>query len=227
MKLALSLAPLFVASIAYAQAPGETPIAPPPAAESCDSSLVQESVMANRWAVGLSIGHMTVAPDATPDSKSEFGYGELSLRFRATLHLELELAVGGGRQQLDKGQDGDLESHTGILAARWRFFPQHKWNFYVEAGLGGAAIVHKDASDKETNNAMQPLGMFGVGLERRWNHFALAAELRGIGMGEKKQDTMAVPATTGGGTDPGTTMTQTTIEKRSGGTFTIGASYYF
>lgn len=223
MKLALSLAPLFVASIAYAQAPGMTPVAPPqPAAEPCAPNLVEEPVMANRWAVGLSVGHMTVSPDSMPDSKSEFGYGELSLRFRATLHLELELAVGGGRQQLDHGQDGDLESHTAVFAARWRFMPQHKWNWYLEAGLGGAAIVHKDATDKETNDAMQPLGMFGVGLERRWTNFALAAELRGIGMGEKKHDAMAVPATTGG-----TDTTTTTIEKRSGGTFTIGASYYF
>src|SRR4051812_48683665 len=56
------------------------------------------NVMANRWAVGLSIGGFSVSPDNAPDQQTQFNIGELALRFRATPHLELEVAVGGGSE---------------------------------------------------------------------------------------------------------------------------------
>src|ERR1041385_1765481 len=87
---------LFVAATAYAQAPGEVaPTAPPPTTDtSCGGGGdVHESVMANRWAVGLSIGSLGISPKDQPDNKTEFGVGSLSFRYRATLHLEIELAL--------------------------------------------------------------------------------------------------------------------------------------
>src|SRR5204863_131225 len=64
------------------------------------------SVMANRWAIGLSVGSMSLAPKGSPDDKTDFGVGELALRFRATPHLELELTAGGGRERTADNQDG-------------------------------------------------------------------------------------------------------------------------
>src|SRR5262249_40724691 len=113
--LALSLAPLFAASLARAQAPGEVApqivvapvVAPVVVAPTPTAAVVApapavvpgnvicgggggESVMANRWAIGFSVGSMSLAPDAAPDDKTAFAVGELALRFRATPHLELE-----------------------------------------------------------------------------------------------------------------------------------------
>ncbi|HEV7559549.1 MAG TPA: hypothetical protein VGO00_28935, partial [Kofleriaceae bacterium] len=131
MSLRLIIASLFVAGTAYAQAPGEVPapvapvvvVAPP----------VEVPVMANRWSVGLSVGGMGLAADATPDAKTNFSIGELAVRFRATPHLEIELAVGGGRQN-DNGMDGDLQVSTAAVALRYRFMPHSRWNWYLMGG---------------------------------------------------------------------------------------------
>jgi hypothetical protein len=234
--LAFSLAPLFAASLAHAQAPGEW--APPPVAAPdgaacgpCGCRHI-ESVMQNRWAIGLSLGSMSLAPDGQSDNQTTFAVGELALRFRATPHLELELSAGGGREQLPDNQQGDLEVTTVALAARWRFNPEGAWNWFVMAGVGGAAVTFHDATQDERDQATHPLGMLGVGLERRFHHFAVPAELRAIGIGERKRDDaqMAPPPPS----DPAPRATVVTpptttspSQKQSGGVATIGLSYYF
>src|SRR5262245_34044156 len=128
----LVLVSMFVAGTAYAQAPGETElgeasgapgmVAPNPCG--CGGVAPARNVLADRWAVGLSVGSLAVGPrDASPDQQAQFGIGQLSIRFRATLHLELEAAFGGGRQQLHDGTEGDLEVATGALGLRYRFRP--------------------------------------------------------------------------------------------------------
>ena len=233
---ALSL-PLAFGSLAHAQAPGE--VSAQPVVMVPDSACVAcgcnrpETVMSRRWAVGLSLGSMTLAPDAQPDDKTAFAVGELALRFRATRHLELELAVGGGREHTDDDQDGELAVSTALLAARWRFFPEHAWNVYLMAGIGGAAVTRHDATDQERSDATQPLAMLGVGVERRFRHFALQAELRAVGMGNRDHEAPAMPDAAALSAQV-TTMTTTVTappapldEKRGGGSFSIGLSYYF
>jgi opacity protein-like surface antigen len=233
------LAPLFAASLAHAQAPGEW--APPPVAGGDGATACAapcgcrhvESVMENRWAIGLSVGSMSLAPDGQPDSKTSFGVGELALRFRATPHLELELSAGGGREQLADNQQGSLEVNTVALAARYRFNPEGAWNWFVMGGIGGASVTLHDATQKERDDATHPLGMLGVGVERRFHHFALQAELRAIGIGDKKTSdpAMAAPPPATDATAMTTTVTPPTTtspsDKQSGGVFTIGLSYYF
>jgi opacity protein-like surface antigen len=235
--LALSLAPLFAASVASAQAPGEQePIAAPDAATACGAPCGcrhLESVMDNRWAVGLSLGSMSLAPDGQTDSKTSFGVGELALRFRATPHLELELSAGGGREQRDDNQQGDLEVNTVALAARYRFNPDGAWNWFAMAGLGAASVTFHDATQQERDDATHPLAMLGVGVERRFHHFALQAELRAIGIGEKHHSDPAMdpPPPAADATAMATTVTPPTTsspdQKQSGGALTIGLSYYF
>jgi opacity protein-like surface antigen len=235
MSLRLIIASLFVAGTAYAQAPDESnpPVAAPgmvapvvvapiAVAARCGDCI---PVMANRWSVGLSIGGMGLAPQSASDDKTNFSIGELAVRFRATPHLEIELAVGGGRQN-DNGMDGDLEVNTAAIALRYRFMPYRKWNLYALAGIGGASVVSHEASDQERNDATRPLFELGFGIERRFTHFALSAELRGVALGETKAESDAMPVTT----DASTTMpppATTSTDKLSGGQFTIGASYYF
>jgi hypothetical protein len=229
--------PLLFAPLAHAQAPGEVAVqpvvmVPESACVACGCNR-GETVMSRRWAVGLSLGSMSLAPDGRPDEKTAFAIGELALRFRATRHFELELAAGGGRERHDD-QDGDRSVSAVMLAARWRFLPEHAWNVYVTGGIGGASVNRHDATDQERNDATQPLAMLGVGVERRFRHFALQAELRAVGMGNKDHgdSAMARDAATGAPPEMATTTTTTTPpaaadEKRGGGSFSIGASYYF
>jgi len=227
----LSLSPLLVASVAHAQAPGEmAPVAGPPAQPVAAPVAVRESVMANRWAIGLSFGGLGVAPEDNPDAKTNFNIGEIALRYRVTRRLELELAVGGGRQVLEDDSEGDLEASTGMLAARYRFMPEHKWNWFLMAGIGGTSIADHDATDEERDAQSRGMFTLGAGIERRFRHFALQAELRGVGLGPR--DTEDVPATEvmGTGTAPAAAPPPAPMEAKdnlSGGVFTIGASYYF
>lgn len=199
-------------------APGMmVPQAPPPViVESCDCIA---NVMENRWAVGLSIGGTSLAADGAPNEQANFNVGELALRFRATPHFELELAIGGGHQDLGDGTVGDQAIRTVALSARYRFAIHSHWNWWLMGGLGAATFGTDDASNEELDANQRPLFQAGVGLEHRWNHFALQAELKGVGLGEAKgYDSKPVPGTIGRNGD-GSTV--------SGGTFTIGAGYYF
>jgi hypothetical protein len=182
----------------------------------------RESVMANRWSLSLSVGSMSLAPKDSPDDQTAFALGELALRFRATPHLELELAVGGGRERTADDQEGDREVTTAAFALRYRFRPEAAWNWFAMVGVGGASVTRHDASKQERDDAMQPMGMLGVGIERRFRHFALQAELRAVGLGkhedDAKSDAMA---------EAMTVTTTSANTERSGGAFSVGLSYYF
>lgn len=225
--LVLAVIPLFAAATASAQAPGEmAPTAPLPPAQPAPS------VMDHRWAIGLGVGSLGLAPEDNPDAKIEFSIGQLSVRYRATRQLELELAFAGGRQQLDNGQDGDLAVASGTLGARYRFMPESAWNWWLMAGLGGTTVARHDATKQERDDASRGHGVLGAGLERRFERFALQVEARMIRVGDKQQTDAApapavvMPGTTGGVPQPPMTTT-TAVGAQTGGSITIGASYYF
>jgi hypothetical protein len=221
----VSLLPLFLASRAHAQAPGEQLAVEPP-----EPMVIQvarpASVMDDRWAVGLSLGSMSLTPDGSHDHTG-FGIGELAVRFRATPHLELEASAGGGREQLDNGDQGDLEVNTAAVALRYRFNPEGAWNWYVMGGLGGASVTFHDATSQERDAATHALAMLGAGVERRFHHFALQAELRGVSIanGHGNDDKMAEAAPVSGTVSSPAPSPAST--KLTGGSLTIGASYYF
>ena len=239
--LAISLAPLFATSLAHAQAPGEVvaqpvvfapdaspafaPIAAPPVACAMPCTDCRESVMANRWSIGLSFGGMSLAPKDSPDDTTGFAIGELALRYRVTRHLELELSAGGGRERTSDDMEGDLSVTAAALSARYRFMPEAAWNLFVMGGIGGASVVRHDATDQERKDATQPFGMLGVGIERRFRHFAIEAELRGIGMGKAKDDASDPPVAETAVMSP--TTTRDPGVERSGASFSVGVSYYF
>ena len=224
----LVLAVLCLSATAYAQAPGEMAPMDQPPPPPCVGE-VHESVMANRWAIGLGIGGLGLAPENQPDAKTDFSIGQLSLRYRASLHLELELAVGGGREKLSDGTQGDLEARTAVLGLRYRFAPEEKWNWWLMGGIGGVSIASAEATDQQRKDAERGLFELGIGLERRFHHFALDAELRAVGVAAPKNATTSPPVMAEpGGTVP-VSMPAPTMpsDKLSGGQLTIGASYYF
>ncbi|NVB77167.1 MAG: hypothetical protein HOV81_02125, partial [Kofleriaceae bacterium] len=140
MKLGFVAASLLLASTAYAQAPGDyygddvtppgmTPTAPVPVA----APPVERPL---RWSVGLGIGSVGLAPHNDPENETDFAVGQLAVRYRATRHLEIELAVAGGREQLESGEEGDNEVSQAVLALRYRFMPERPWNWWLMAGMG-------------------------------------------------------------------------------------------
>lgn len=234
------------AATAFAQAPGDYQTQPsyeaqplmPPGYASPQPMVIapaRPSVMANRWAIGLSFGQLSLAPKDSPDNKTDFGVGQLSLRFRATLHLELELALGGGRERLPDGTQGDLETKTGMIALRYRFAPEQHWNWWIMGGLGGIQTAPHGSDDQTFKDSERPMGALGIGIEHRWDRFALHAELAAISVGPPKQDqqqpvmgTVSPPATTTTTQPvPQTGPTMPTSDQLGGGQLTLGASYYF
>lgn len=241
----LGLAPLLIASVAHAQAPGEvmvvpvqpvvpiavTPVAVVPVDPAAPVVVEQprEPIMANRWSIGLSVGALSLAPQGQSDT-TDFSLGELALRFRLTPHLELEASAGGGRQQINN-KDADLEINTAALAARWRFNPEGSWNWFAMAGIGAASIASHEASSQQRDDVTQPLAMLGIGLEWRFRHLALQAETRAVALGERNRDSgvmadSAPPAMTAATTSTPVSTTSSPI-KQSGASFTVGLSYYF
>ncbi|HUS26999.1 MAG TPA: hypothetical protein VMZ53_00765 [Kofleriaceae bacterium] len=247
MKIGLVLGSLVLcglSSAAYAQAPGDyyegdETLAPPGMAPEVapDPAPAPPPVRQRRWSVGLNFGGLNVAPHTQPENESEFGVGQLALRYRPWRHLEIELALGGGREQLEDGTEGEREVSTSVLALRYRFNPQKRWNWWLMAGMGSFAVTNQWASDDEKEAAVQSTLQFGVGLERRWHRFALQLEIRAVGVAPNEDDMTVYD---GGGavpTAPGETMEPTPPPKDptyspaadgwKGGQTTIGASYYF
>jgi opacity protein-like surface antigen len=236
---AFSLAPVLAASSAYAQAPGDVSPAPYYAPAPTPAPVyppAHSPVMARRWAIGLSLGGYSVAPDgAAEGTETQFRVAELALRYRASRRLELELGLSGGREVLDDETEGDLATGSVTLALRYRFRPERRWSWFVMAGLGGTVIAPHQSTDAEREGATRPLGMLGIGVERRFRRFALQAEVRGVGIGPREDAMEEVPAVDGGGAIPPTmpvprlpgSAATTHAEELGGGMFTIGASYYF
>lgn len=233
MRLLSVLAPLLLASTAHAQAPGEmTPMGPPPAPAAPQS---EWSVMQNRLSIGLSVGQATLARDATPDAKTDFSIGELTLRYRLRPEWEAELALGGGNEKLKDGSQGDRQLTSATLGLRYRFRPADQLNWFLLAGLGGSAVASSSATSDQRDAATRGHVQVGGGIEYRWTHFALQAEVRLTAMGQPKSasDTTIMPVTGGIDTPPSNVApgpkptTNGTQDTMSGGQLTIGASYYF
>jgi hypothetical protein len=226
-------------SPALAQAPGDvqpgapapvTPVAPVVACACGAPDFVP--VMADRWSVGFAVGGLGLTPKGS-STATQFGIGELAFRYRLGLHLELQAAVGGGSEsQQQDGTSGDLAVSEAVLSARWHFRAQRRWNWYVDAGLGALTVADKDATSAQRSDASRGLFELGIGVERRFRHFALAAELHAIGVGAAKQSsaTTAMPATstsTSTMAAPPSSAISNADPSASGAELTFGASYYF
>ena len=236
--LALSLVPAALAlpATANAQAPGETYYAQPPSETTPAPAPVVVATtgrdpLAQRWAIGLQFGGMGIAPDDAMED-TEFATAELNVRFRATRRLEILLAFTGGRQMIEDAygdqQEGDLALDMLTLGARFNFRPASRWNWYLMAGIGSTLIAHYETPEEVRDELRRPHGMFGIGIERRWTHFALQAELRGISVGEPEDGDEVMPVRPDGSREPAPDVDfATTNDELGGGQFTFGASFYF
>ena len=224
MKIGLVLVPLLAAGSAYAQAPGDYysdgDVAPPGMAAPVAPAIVAPAppFRPQRWSVGLNVGSIGVAPHMQPENETDFAVSQLALRYRPWRHLEIELLLGGGSEQTQDGNVGDRELSEAVLSLRYRFSPTHNWNWWLSAGMGSFAVTYAGASNDQRDQATQSTLQFGVGLERRWTHFALSADLRAVGVAPNDDTTkLGMPV------DGGYYMQ----DGWKGGQFVVGASYYF
>lgn len=227
-------------STAYAQAPGEYEQinAPGMAPVVAPAVVVTPPPRIRRWSVGLGIGSLDLAPHSAPDATTTYAVGSLSVRYLATRRLEVELAFAGGREQLEDGSEGYREVSQAVLALRYRFKPQRRWNWWLMAGMGSLAVTPIEASDEEREYATQSTLQFGVGIERRFRRFAIQAELRAVGVAPNEDaPPMAYPDGGPSPTEPGAgggmrlppyePPTSSPYEGKAGGQFSISGNYYF
>jgi hypothetical protein len=239
MKLPVVLASLFVATTAYAQAPGDYAegTAAPDEAVAAPGTVAPVVVVPTppppkprRWSVGLGVGSLSLAPHNAPDVETEYGIGQLAVRFLATRHLEIELAFGGGAEKLEDGEEGDRQISQGVLALRYRFSPGRRWNWWLMAGMGSLSVTRAEPTKEEREQAEQSTLQFGVGLERRWSRFALQLEMRAVGV--KAHDVEEMPV--GGAIVDGQMLpppkeptTTSAHDGMSGGQLVFSGNYYF
>jgi opacity protein-like surface antigen len=234
-RFGLVLVPLFASATAFAQAPGEVGPEEPPAPPSSTPVVTENpcgggghAIMRRRFAVGVNVGGMSLTvDDDLNQTETKFRTAELSIRYRASRRLELELLLSGGRQVLEDGTDGELAMGGGTLAARYRFRPERAWNWWLMAGIGGTVIERHSSTDDERSTAQRGHFAFGIGLEHRWRVFGIHAELRGVAMGPREDQVMTQPVGPGRDNPTATLGDPRTGGDLSGGQFTLGASLYF
>jgi hypothetical protein len=215
---------VLVPTLAFAQAPGSYYAQPPSETSPVEPVIVQPvreiEPMANRFAVNVNVGGFSIAPeDAEEGQETDFSIAELQLRFRATRRLEVFLAFAGGRQQLDNDEEGELAMDQVTLGLRFNFRPEHHWNWYLMGGFGSTLIAPHDTPDEARDDMRRGHAVFGIGLEHRWQSFALSAELRGVAVAEDEEMVRTQPVRFDGNLMDGREL--------GGGQFTLGGSFYF
>jgi hypothetical protein len=180
-----------------------------------------------KWGIGLRVTSLTLAPESNPDAETEYGGGGLQLRYRLAPRWQLELAVDHVNEKLEDGTMGTRQLDSVTLAAQYHFRPYHRWDWYAMVGIGGTANGDPDISDEEREASSVGHFALGVGLERRWTHLAIGAELRAVGLAPR-EDAQDAPQTEPVRPTGMTVPTQEIVsEGASGGQLSIAATYYF
>jgi len=199
----------------YYRGPSATPVtvytppaAPPPP---------PRPVFNSRWSIGFALGGASFAPEGNADAQADFDLGQLAVRYRGWRHLELELAMAGGTQQLpeDRAYDGAYEIAQVTFAAKYRFNVQNHWNWWLMAGVGSTTIAPEGAGEEQRSANERPHGLVGIGLEYRWTKFAIQAEAKAIKLGQT-EDEQELEDVTG-----------EKMPEIGGGSFTVGGAFYF
>jgi len=179
-----------------------------------------------RWGIGVHLGGLGVTSERDRDDggdadKTDLGLVGLQLRFRLHRRWELELDVSAMGGELSG--PGDTRRTTGavILGGMFHINPDSRWLWSVLLGVGGARdrIWYEKNGDRVTQAEFaEGLVRLGIGLERRFGSWGLAAQLYGVGLA-RDEDQLDGPEFVGrDGPVP---------EKSSGGLFQLVASYYF
>lgn len=178
------------------------------------------------WGIGLHLGGMGVHPehDDSEEAHTALGGGGVQVRYRLAPRWELELDLSGYEENRRENDGDGLRRTMGVvmLGAMFHINPHSDWKWSVLAGVGGAhdTLEAENKAGERRRVAEFSNGVFrlGIGLEKRWERFGLAAQIYGIGM-ERDDDELDGPDY----------MDQDTpiARKQSGGLFQIVGNYYF
>jgi len=199
VSVALALG-LFLAAAhqAAAQPPAPPFAVQPPGA--VPVIIVQPRPRMHRWGIGVHLGGMGVRKhedDGNDDGpKTDLGLVGLQLRYRLHRRWELELAFSYMEGQLPDLGDTRRSTASLILGGMFHINPDSRWLWSVLFGIGGArdAIWYEKQGDRIVQSEFaEGLVRLGVGLERRFESWGLAAQLYGVGL-ERDDDKLDGPA---------------------------------
>jgi hypothetical protein len=171
--------------------------------------------LSNRLGVGLHAVSMAIVPHDDPDADpTELAGGGLQVRYRVSRRWELGLELATMRQHDDNGEPFGENIHVATVGAHFRMRPGRHLDWYFSGGLGGLHVGEHD--DDEAEERGRALGY--IGLEYRWQHLALGAEVRAVGIAPA-EETRGARMSTGDDDD----------DERGDGAAqaTVGATYYF
>jgi hypothetical protein len=181
------------------------------------------------WGIGIHLGGLGLEPrnadgdeltEGTSD-KIEMGAAGVQLRYRLHRRWELELAATHMAGELG---DTGAERHSGslVLGVMFHINPDSSWRWSGLFGIGGVhdeISVEKDGERVTTAEFAEGLVRLGIGLERRFDRWGIAAQLYGVGF-QRNDEELDGPAYEGrpGGPVPA---------HSSGGEFLLIGNYYF
>ena len=212
LSLSLALTSLLAAAPALAQPEVET-----------------TSARDQRWALGVHLGGVGLEPtnedgdELTEGSSDKIEMGAVGLQLRFKLHRRWELELAGTHMAGELGDTG-AERHSGSLTLGVMFHinPDANWIWSALLGVGGThdqIMVEKNGEQETTAEFSEGHARLGIGLERRFDRFGIAAQLYGIGF-TRDDDKFDGPAYQGreGGPVPA---------HSSGGQFLLLGNWYF
>jgi len=218
---ALALAIPAAASTASAQgAPGSCDCyAPPPVVAVAPAP--DEVDLSNRLGVGLHAVSMAIVPHDDPDADpTELAGGGLQVRYRVSRRWELGLELATMRQHDEDGEPFGENIHVATVGAQLRMRPGRHLDWYFSGGLGGLHVGDHDDDEAPSpaEDTGRALGYLGIGVEYRWQHLALGAEVRAVGIAPA-EETRGARMSTGDDDD----------DERGDGAAqaTVSATYYF
>jgi hypothetical protein len=175
-----------------------------------------------RWGLGLRLTSLALHQGDDVENETHYAGGGLQLRYRLNARWELELAAEHVREHdPESGEmiEGGRELGSGTLSALFHMRPYSRWDWYLLAGVGGTQDGREGLTEEQRKESAQGHVHLGIGLERRFRHIGIAAELRAVGMvkEEQEEDARILPA--------GAMTTEK--QEQSGGQLNIAATYYF
>ena len=182
-----------------------------------------------RWALGVHLGGVGLEPtnedgdELTEGTSDKIEMGAVGLQLRFKLHRRWELELAGTHMAGELGDTG-AERHSGSLTLGVMFHinPDANWIWSALFGFGGThdqIMVEKNGEHQTTAEFSEGHARLGIGLERRFDRFGIAAQLFGIGF-ERNDEELDGPAYEGreGGPVPA---------RSSGGQFLLLGNWYF
>jgi hypothetical protein len=204
--------------------------AAPALAQSAQPEVAASTARNQRWGIGVHLGGVGLEPlnedgdELTEGNSDKIEMGAVGLQLRFKLHRRWELELAATHMAGEMSGDTGAERHSGSLTLGVLFHinPDDNWIWSGLFGLGGThdeIMVEKDGEQVTTHEFSEGHVRLGIGLERRFDRFGIAAQLFGIGF-ERNDEELDGPAYEGreGGPVPA---------RSSGGQFLLLGNYYF